>query len=379
MKNNYIALGLMSGTSGDGVDASIIESDGEKSYRVYIDKYFKYDSDIYENIHILKDKINNKPKNLIKYSDELKDLEKKITLFHVKAVKETLPETKLNVDFIGFHGQTILHNPTYGITKQLGNGSLLSQMTAKPVIYDFRQNDIKHGGEGAPLAPIFHELLVNQIGIGLPVSILNIGGISNVTNLRLEVFHNKLVAHANDIGPGNCLIDEWIKNNSDQQFDDEGKIAQAGNVNKIILNQVLETWRQNHNSDDWIRMGFYPSLDTKDFNTSFVRGLSLEDGAATLTEYTSQILADYFNKVSDFKNILICGGGRKNKLLINSIQKKIKQKIIPTEDFGVNGDFVESQAFAYLAIRSYLGLEISFPETTGCKKASTGGVWVKNF
>jgi len=379
MKKNYIALGLMSGTSGDGVDASVIESDGQNSYRVHLDKYFKYNSDIYESIHILKDRINNDPENLTKYDKELQELEKKITLFHVKAVNETLLETKLVVDFLGFHGQTILHNPTYGITKQIGNGGLLSQLTLKPVIYDFRQNDIKNGGEGAPLAPIFHELLVNQIGVGLPVSILNIGGIANVTNLRLEVLHNKLVAHANDVGPGNCLIDEWIKNNSDQQFDNEGKIAQSGKVDKIILSKNLETWRENYNNDDWINMKFYPSLDTKNFNVSFVKGLSLEDGAATLTEYTCQILADYFNKVSDFKNILVCGGGRKNKLLINNLQKKIEQKILPTDNFGVDGDFVESQAFAYLAIRSYLGLEISFPKTTGCKKACTGGVWVKNF
>jgi len=379
MGKKYIALGLMSGTSGDGIDASIIESDGQNSYRVYIDKYFKYDLDIYENIHVLKDKINNQPNNLIKYVKEVSALEKKITLFHAKAVSETLPETKLNVDFIGFHGQTILHNPTFGITKQLGDGSLLSKLTGKTVIYDFRQNDIKNGGEGAPLAPIFHKLLVNQIGVGLPVSILNIGGIANVTNLRLEVLRNKLVAYANDIGPGNCLIDEWVKNNSVQQFDNEGNLAQSGKINEIILNQALEIWRHNHNSDDWINMGFYPSLDIKDFDLSFVKGLALKDGAATLTEYTSQILADYFNKVSDFKNILVCGGGRKNKLLISKLQNKIKQKIIPTDDFGVDGDFVESQAFAYLAIRSYLGLEISFPKTTGCKKACTGGVLVKNF
>ena len=162
------------------------------------------------------------------------------------------------------------------------------------------------------------------------------------------------------------LIDKWIKVNSGKNYDSNGKIAQSGKINKIILNLALENFYDNDLSKN-------KSYDTKDFDLSFVRGLSLEDGAATLTDYTSEIIS---NKISD-NLIFVCGGGRKNKFLLNSIQKKIKGNIKLIDDIGINGDFVESQAFAYLAIRSYLNLPISFPETTGCLKPSTGGELAK--
>ena len=161
MSKSYYSLGLMSGTSGDGVDASIIQSDGDNKYEVILDKYFRYSQEIYENIHNLKDKINNL-KDLNNLSEEIQPVEKKITLFHVKVVNEIVKEFKPNIDLIGFHGQTIFHSSKEKISKQMGDAKLLSQLTKKTVVYNFRQNDIENGGEGAPLTPIFHKLLINQ-------------------------------------------------------------------------------------------------------------------------------------------------------------------------------------------------------------------------
>ena len=359
MSKSYCSLGLMSGTSGDGVDASIIQSDGDTKYKVILDKYFKYSQDIYENIHNLKDKINDS-KDLKNFSRKIEILEKEITLFHAKAVNEIIKESKFNINFIGFHGQTIFHNAKERVSKQLGDGELLSKLTKKTVVHNFRQNDLKNGGQGAPLTPIFHKLLKNKYKLKLPIVILNVGGIANVTSI--DVNDN---IYSKDIGPGNCLIDQWMRNNSKFNYDEEGKVAKSGKVNQIILNKALKNFKDNKESK---------SYDVKDFNLSFVRGLSLADGAATLTEYTSEIL--YQNLKN--KNIIVSGGGRKNKFLLKSIEEKNNISLKLIDDFGIDGDFVESQAFAYLAIRSYLKLPISFPETTGINKPCTGGVIVKS-
>ena len=158
MNTEYTALGLMSGTSGDGVDASIIRSDGKNKYEVILNKYFEYDKKIYEDIHELRRHINNL-KDLSNLRDKISLFEKNITLFNAKVVNNFTQE---KIDFVGFHGQTIYHDSKERVSKQLGDGKLLSELTKKKIIHNFRQNDLKNGGEGAPLTPIFHKLLVNQ-------------------------------------------------------------------------------------------------------------------------------------------------------------------------------------------------------------------------
>ena len=186
MAKFYTALGLMSGTSMDGVDLSIIKSDGNREYSSIIDKYFEYDEKLIKKLLKIRDKINSFDQ-LETYKEEINSLEREITLFHFKAVNETLAITKSPIDLIGFHGQTIFHNPSIKITKQLGDGKLLSQLTKTKVVYNFRQNDLDNGGQGAPLTPIFHNLLANKINkkfnLGFPLNILNIGGIANVTSI----------------------------------------------------------------------------------------------------------------------------------------------------------------------------------------------------
>ena len=227
MSKEYTALGLMSGTSGDGVDASIIQSDGQNKCKLISDKYFEYDRDIYKNIHGLKENINNS-KDLKNLSKQITELEKKITLFHAKVVGDL---SQTNIDFLGFHGQTIFHNADEKISKQLGDGKLLSQLTKKNVVYNFRENDLINGGQGAPLTPIFHKLIVNQKKIDLPVTILNIGGIANITSIQKG---NKIFS--SDIGPGNCLIDKWVRSNSDKSYDKEGHFAKAGKIKLFWIN-----------------------------------------------------------------------------------------------------------------------------------------------
>ncbi len=363
MKESYYSLGLMSGTSMDGVDVSIIKTDGKTRYSAILDKYYEYPSVIYNNLLKLRAKIKTS-KDLKKYDKQIKLAEKEITIFHAKSVKKILRETKVKVDFVGFHGQTIFHNVKEKISKQLGDGKLLSKLIKKNVVYNFRKNDLANNGEGAPLAPIFHKLLVTKYKIKTPLIILNIGGIANITsiNKKYELISSK------DIGPGNCLIDRWIRLKSNKKYDKNGLIAKSGNINKFILNRYLDNFYNNE-------LNKKKSYDINDFDIYFAKKLSLKDGAATLTEFT----ADICSKKLVNGSVYVTGGGRKNNFLIRSIKKKISSNISLIDKKGIDGDYIESQAFAYLAIRSYLKLPISFPRTTGCKKPCTGGVLVKNF
>ena len=367
MSKFYCSLGLMSGTSADGVDASIIQSNGDTEYEVILDKYFKYNQSIYENIHNLKEEIKNS-EDLKNLSKKIQPLEKEITLFHAKVVNEIIINSKTNIDFIGFHGQTIFHNAREKISKQLGDGKLLSKLTKKSVIYDFRQNDLKNGGHGAPLTPIFHKLLKKKFGFK-DVTFINIGGIANITTISSD---NNM--SGTDIGPGMCLIDRWVRKKSKNNYDENGILARSGKINKLALDKLIKNFNQKENilNTDTIQ-----SYDTKYFDFSFVNNLSLEDGLATLTEFTAQIIISAIKKEIYYKEkIILCGGGRKNSFLVERL-KKDSDRIKLIDEFKIDGDFIESQAFAYLAIRSFLKLPISFPETTDVREPCVGGVIIK--
>ena len=382
MKNKlYTAIGLMSGTSMDGVDASLIRSNGIDEFTNILDKYYEYDDSLHQELIDLRNLILV-DEDLRKYSNRLSELEREITIFHSKVVNEISLKYNDEIDFIGFHGQTIFHNPEKKITKQLGEGNLLSQLVNKRVIYDFRQKDLKNNGQGAPLTPIFHHLLSQNINkkykIEFPVCFINIGGISNITKIskKNEVVEENLEAF--DLGPGNCLIDEWIRKNSNKNFDLGGSIAKSGKINQLILNQIIDNFKIE---------SYEKSLDIKDFDISFARGLSLEDGCATITNFTAYLIAKGIehSNLNGTKPIkyLVCGGGRKNSFLIQNIKDYLsnnKNISLDTIDkYSYDGDYVESQAFGYLAIRSFLNLPISFPKTTGCKTPTVGGKLVKNF
>ena len=377
----YTAIGLMSGTSMDGVDLSIIRSDGEYEYSCILDKYFKYDEKLHKKLVNLRGQIFTQ-NDVIKMSEQIRTLEREITIFHSEIIKKITSKFQENIDLVGFHGQTIFHNADIKISKQLGDGKLLSQLIKKTVVYNFRQNDLNNGGQGAPLTPIFHNLISNKIynknKIDCP-NFLNIGGISNITNtIKNEEFQKKNI-EAFDIGPGNCLIDEWIRKNTSKRFDEEGTIGKTGSINQIVLNQTIENFNF---------ISYKKSLDIKDFDISFARGLSLEDGCATITNFTAYLISEgikFSKNRNDYTSskYLVCGGGRKNIYLIDTIKKYLDNfeniNIELIDRFNYDGDFIESQAFGYLAIRSLLNLPITFPSTTGCKIPISGGIITKNF
>ena len=382
MKNKlYSAIGLMSGTSMDGVDVSLIRSNGIDQFTNVLDEYYEYEGTMHQQLIDLRNLISNKD-DLNKYANKLKELEREITMFHGKIVNQITEKRNEDIDFIGFHGQTIFHNSKKKISKQLGDGNLLSQLVKKKVVYDFRQEDLKNKGRGAPLTPIFHNLLSKNINekhqINFPICFINIGGISNITKVFKQDKKIEKNLEAFDSGPGNCLIDHWIRKNSKKKFDQNGLIAKSGKINQLILNQVIDNFKID---------SYDKSLDIKDFDVSFARGLSLEDGCATITNFTAYLIAkgiEYSNNNNDMPvKYLACGGGRKNDFLMDCIRKYLSNKknisldLIDKYDF--NGDNIESQAFGYLAIRSFLNLPISYPKTTGCANPTVGGKLVKNF
>jgi len=382
MKNKlYTAIGLMSGTSMDGVDVSLIRSDGSYEFINVLDEYFEYNESLHQQLIEFRNLILS-INDLKLYSAKLNELEKEITIFHSKIVNEMSLKYQDEIDFIGFHGQTIFHNSEKKISKQLGDGKLMSQLVKKKVIYDFRQEDMLNRGQGAPLTPIFHNLLSKNINekyqIEFPICFLNIGGISNITKIIEKEENLEENLEAFDSGPGNCMIDDWVRKNSNNNFDENGSIAKSGKIDQLILNQAIDNFKVD---------SFDKSLDVKDFDISFARGLSLEDGCATITNFTAYLIAKGIehangNNVKPIK-YLTCGGGRKNDFLIQSIKDYLLQKknisLNSIDDYNLNGDYIESQAFGYLAIRSFLNLPISYPKTTGCELPTVGGKLVKNF
>jgi len=379
-KKIFTSIGLMSGTSMDGVDLSVIKSDGNDQFSSIYDTYKEFDNALYKQLISLRDKINDSA-DLITYSKEINDVEKKFTLFNSHLINEVIRDINEDIDLIGFHGQTVFHNPKIQISKQIGDGRLLSSFFKKIVINNFRQNDLNHGGQGAPLTPIFHSLISKIIQknfkLKYPINIINIGGITNVTQIK-EDPDNSINFFAYDLGPGNCLIDDWVRNNKDLKFDKDGNNASSGKVDDLILNQAI---------DNFEFKSYEKSLDVKDFDTSFVKGLSFEDGCATLTKFTAYLIADGLRKINKQNDVnphqyIFCGGGRKNRYLIQSIKNYLVNKNIiikDIDDYNFDGNFIESQAFAYLAIRSFLKLPISFPSTTRCKKIISGGDILQNF
>ena len=369
MKKLITAIGLMSGTSCDGIDASIIKSDGESAFNLVGDCFFAYEEKIRIRIRKLKEKIDN-VLDLETNRNEIYDLEREITFLHFKAINLLLEKLKINksiIDLVGLHGHTIFHSFNDKKTKQLGNGKALSELTGLDVIYDFRKNDLKNGGQGAPLVPIFHKLLKKKLELDVPVVFINIGGISNLTYLDKN---DDMISF--DSGPGNFLIDRMLqlKSKDKIQFDKNGKIAFNGRVDRNILNSYL--------NDSYYGSLPPKSLDVNYFNLSAARGLSVENSITTLSELTVRTIVNSLNFFSKKpKQIILCGGGRKNKYIYEGIKKISNISTHNIDKYKINGDFIESRAFAYLAIRSFLKKPITFTKTTGVSKPMTGGRFIK--
>ena len=371
MKKKLInCLGMMSGTSMDGVDISLIKTDGENFFESIIDKYYEFPDDLYNGLINIRGIINSKEDLKIQYK-EIRNIEKNFTLFHASLVDDLI--SNFEIDVVGFHGQTIFHSPKNKISFQIGDGNLLAQLVRKKVVFNFRKNDIDHSGQGAPLTPIFHNLIskkINEKNKNISLYLINIGGITNLTKIDKNFDENFMEGY--DIGPGNCLIDNWVRKNSKLKYDDSGIIASSGELNELVFNQAID----NFKIDD-----FKNSLDVDNFDISFLRGLDFEEGCNTITEFSAYLIANGINnlrnKNDDVDLFVFCGGGRKNNYLIkrvnNYINKSKRYVIKNIDDYNLNGDFIESQAFGYLAARSIYKLPISFPKTTRCSKPLSGG------
>jgi anhydro-N-acetylmuramic acid kinase len=287
-------------------------------------------------------------------------IEAELTGLHADAVEHFLREhSAVAIDIVGFHGHTILHRPAERRTWQIGDGALLAGRLALDVIADFRSADVAAGGEGAPLAPLFHAALA--AALPKPIAVLNIGGVANVTWIGgLE----QILAF--DTGPGNALIDDWVRQLTDSAADLDGALARAGaasaaHVEKFLANPYFDRHPPK-------------SLDRDDFRQALATGLSLEDGAATLTEMTAAAVAAASRHFpTPAEQWLVTGGGRHNPALMEALRRCLDVPVRPVEAVGWHGDALEAQAFAYLAVRSVLGLPLSLPSTTGVPRPTCGG------
>jgi anhydro-N-acetylmuramic acid kinase len=360
------AIGLMSGTSMDGIDVALIETDGEEkvvrgpSHTTAYDRGFRSAlRQAIEDARSLADR-SARP-------GSLSEVERELTERHAAAVEQFLRRHGLepaDIDVVGFHGHTVWHAPERRVTVQLGDGALLARRIGIDVIHDLRAADCAAGGQGAPLAPVYHRALTARLP-QRPIAVLNIGGVANVTWIGRA---GELLAF--DTGPGNAMIDDWMQRRRGLPRDEDGALAAKGRVYDDYVTQYL---RHSYFGEPPPK-----SLDRNAFGLELTGGLSPEDGAATLTAFTAASIAGARAHFSEQPQLwVISGGGRRNKTLMAMIAGLVEAAVAPAEAVGMDGDAVEAEAWAYLAVRSLRGLPITFPGTTGVRRPLTGGVLAK--
>ena len=349
----YKSIGAMCGSSCDGIDFSLIMTNGTDEVKILNNKFFEFDKNLKNKLKNFKNSISDIRtfRQKIK-SKEFISLELQFSNLIANYCLDFIKECGTDFHMFGFHGFTLFHSTKDKISFQVGNAEIIKNIVKKNIIYDFRKNDLLNGGKGAPLASIYHFLILKKNAEF--DSVINIGGISNCTYRKNSIFYST------DIGPGNCLLDEWAKNYFNKEFDPDGSLSAQGSINQISANNFIDRFIFEKNVNI--------SFDTADFSISEFRGLNKLDGLKTLTFITAELILE-FCKRNNLKKSLVCGGGRKNKTLM----RFLKDKAYNIDKLNYNGDFIESQAFAYLSVRTTLGKNISFPETTGTLKACTGG------
>lgn len=360
---NIIALGLMSGTSLDAIDLAVISSDGQSEVEPLAFEITPLSSGLRADIRKM---ISRAQSGAIDWAHdpEVAHLTAHVTEAHILATSRFLDKHQFSVSLIGFHGQTVWHDPDNGITVQLGDGQGMADALGIQVVDQFRIADVAAGGQGAPLVPIYHAALCDELSG--PIAILNIGGVSNVTYVG-ERLNGQPQLLAFDTGPGNALINDWMKEHLDLEHDPNGAYAQKGNVSYPIVQTLM--------ADPYFNLSPPKSLDRNRFVPKLLMaGLSVEDGAATLTSFSvSAVIAAqaYFPK--PVQRWIICGGGRYNNTIMSGLSEALDGEVVACDTLGWQGDAIEAQAFAYLAIRTVRGLVTSIPETTGAKYDVQGG------
>jgi anhydro-N-acetylmuramic acid kinase len=375
-----LAIGLMSGTSLDGIDAALIETDGEAFVRPIAFRGEPYSDAARAQLAeatrmaLTFDKPRASPP--VVAAGEL------ITRAHVFAVHKLLADAGVaaaDVDVIGFHGQTIAHRPDRRWTWQIGDGAAVARATGITTVSDFRSADVAAGGQGAPLLPVYHAALA--AGLEGPVAVLNLGGVGNITFIPggLDMHDSREMSPeraqmsdrdglvAFDTGPANGLIDSWVEAETGARYDAGGALAASGQVDETVLTAMLD--------HPFFDAPPPKSLDRNDFTIQPARGLSAADGAATLTAFTAATVAEALRHLPARPvRLLVAGGGRHNPTMLAMISERTGLVVEPSDVLGWNGDALEAEGFAYMAVRTLKGLPISFPGTTGVPGAMVGGV-----
>lgn len=361
------AIGLMSGTSLDGVDVALIETDGERigafgptGYRAYADS----------ERELLRQALTDAAS--ITQRDArpgvLADAERLVTHAHAEAVGNFLRTNSLSrddIDIVGFHGQTVLHRPDRKLTVQIGDGHALAKALGVPVVFDLRAADVAAGGQGAPLVPVYHSALVRMLDRSGPTVVINIGGVANITYIDDE----KLIAC--DTGPGNALLDDFMLRRTGEAVDRDGRTAAKGRADGEWIAKAL--------GRSFFSSPPPKSLDRNDFATLTVDSMSTEDGAATLTAFTAASIAMIVPMLPQLPiSWIVVGGGASNPTLMEMLGERLAPAtVVSGSDLGWSGDAIEAQAFAYMAVRSLKGLPLTFPGTTGVAAPLPGGILAK--
>jgi len=353
------AIGLMSGTSLDGIDVARIRTDGVDFVEKGEGATYPYPDEIRNELIALL----GKPEQVL--SSPLDELEKAVTDAQIQAIRFFLSDFQIapqQIDIIGFHGQTVLHRPEQKFTRQLGLGQHMASRTGIPVVSQFRLADVAAGGEGAPLAPIYHKALASRFSD--PLVILNLGGVANITYI------DQTHMLAFDTGPASALIDDYMRNYFNRPFDEDGQIASSGKADTASVQEFL--------NDPYFSRKPPKSLDRNAFHrwNRLIQHLPSEDAIATLTAYTVESIAISCNYMPyQAKFWFVGGGGRKNRFMLKKLESRLQVPVQPVEEMGWDGDFLEAQAFAYLAVRHIGGLPLTFPQTTGIAAPLCGGIF----
>lgn len=352
----YTAIGLMSGTSLDGIDVALVRTDGKDFTQLLASETFSYNSTQRNTIraafgHRHANEVTNRAEDVL-------------TAAHIEVTQAFMKKNPYKVDVIGFHGQTILHDPSQKFTWQIGDSGALAKQIGVNVVGDMRMADVAAGGQGAPLLPLCHRAFASEVN--KPIAILNLGGVGNITWLGTKR-HDIL---AFDTGPANALIDDLVKEKTGQSYDSDGKLARAGTPDE----SMIEKWLTH----DYFKKTPPKSLDRDEWDVSDIDNLGLEDAVATLAEFTVRSIEHSMTQLPDMPRMLyVAGGGRYNSYMMQRLSQLLKCKVAPVETLGWNGDALEAEGFAYLAVRSLLGLALTLPSTTGIPEPATGGVLYK--
>jgi anhydro-N-acetylmuramic acid kinase len=355
------ALGLMSGTSLDGIDVALLETDGESLIKRGPSRTYSYDQSQRQLLRAALEAASTISDRQDRRAP-LAEAEERLTGWHADAVNAFLHDTgikKSSIDLVGFHGQTVIHRPEKRLTVQLGDGPALARAIGIPVAYDMRAADVAAGGQGAPLVPVYHRALASAVGVW-PVAFVNIGGVANVTWVGAD---QTLVAF--DTGPGNALIDDWMMRHTGSPRDEGGALALSGKVDEATVAQFL--------GDSFFERPGPKSLDRNSFAAISLSGLAAAAGAATLVAVTARSIALSRAHMPEApKAWVICGGGRLNRAIMMALAD-ILPGVCRAEDIGADGDSMEAEAWAYLAVRCLRGLPLTFPGTTGVQTPMPGG------